>query len=231
MPKIAILNVSSHAASFRFLARLSLPRAVVAVSNRKTLRTIFFRRERFLGLLLYRSEFSTLAQAHKHFIYCPTLSHPNPDWIGGPGCLDAKRIIATHSRAENTDFYLCAGNEMMAMLRQGLLDLGITTQKIHSEAFGVGAASGQSGLRVTVNQSGRAKTLLTAGEPTLLTALEANEVRLTSEYRAGSYGQCVATLLVGEVDWLLKPEFSVYLNQFLPCLCTAKSDLSLALVT
>ena len=77
---------------------------------------------------------------------------------------------------------------MMAMLRQGLLDLGITTQKIHSEAFGVGAASGQSGLRVTVNQSGRAKTLLTAGEPTLLAALKANEVRLTSECRAGSCG-------------------------------------------
>jgi ferredoxin-NADP reductase len=179
--------------------------------------------------LLYRDEFAALAATHKHFAYHPTVSRPTAEWTGGRGRLDAGRILAALAQPEDADFYLCAGNLMMDSLRHGLSALGIADARIHSEAFGATAGAGTSGLNLAIRQAGTTKTLVTAGEPTVLATLEANDLAPAAECRAGSCGQCIARLDDGEVDWLVKPEFAVGPQQFLPCVCAARSDLSIAL--
>lgn len=190
---------------------------------------VLFHAARTAEALLYRDEFAALAATHEHFAYHPTVSRPAAEWTGDPGRLDVGRIFATVAKTGSADFYLCAGSAMMETLRQGLSALGIADERIHSEAFGVAAGAGASGLSLAIRQAGSTKTLVTAGEPTVLAALEANDLAPTTECRAGSCGQCVARLDDGEVDWLVKPEFAVGPQQFLPCVCAARSDLSISL--
>lgn len=190
---------------------------------------VLFQAARTPEALLYQDEFAALAATHGHFTYHPTLSRPATEWTGGRGRLDAGHILAAVTQPEHADFYLCAGNAMMDALRQELRSLGIADSRIHSEAFGAAAGAGISGLNLAIRQAGTTTTLLTAGEPTVLAALEANDLAPAAECRTGSCGQCVARLEHGEVDWLVKPEFAVGPQQFLPCICAARSDLCISL--
>ncbi|MBS1131810.1 MAG: hypothetical protein H6R16_2812 [Proteobacteria bacterium] len=179
--------------------------------------------------LLYCDEFIALAGRYAHFSYQPYLSRRADDLSGKRSRLNAGHIVDAITRPTTADFYLCASNSMMADLRHGLRARGIAEARIHHEAFGVGEGAGQNGLTLAVDRAGTTKTLVTAGEPTVLAALEANDVTVSAECRAGSCGQCVAELNSGEVDWLVQPEFAVGPRQFLPCVCTARGDLSLSL--
>lgn len=190
---------------------------------------VLFQAARTAETLLYREEFAALAAAHGHFAYHPTLSRPAAEWTGDRGRLDARRILAAIEQTGDADFYLCAGTTMMEALRQDLRSLGIADARIHSEAFGATAGAGASGLNLAIRRAGTTKTLVTAGEPTVLAALEANDLAPAAECRAGSCGQCIARLDDGEVDWLVKPEFAVGPQHFLPCVCAARSDLSISL--
>lgn len=179
--------------------------------------------------LLYCDEFTALAGRHAHFSYQPYLSRRADDLSGKRARLNAGHIVDAIAQPTMADFYLCASNTMMEDLRHGLRALGIAETRIHSEAFGAGGGAGQNGLTLAVDRAGTSKTIVTAGEPTVLAALEANDVAVSAECRAGSCGQCVAELNSGEVDWLVQPEFVVGPRQFLPCVCAARSDLSLSL--
>lgn len=186
-----------------------------------------FHLARSAGSLLYREEFVALAAAHPDFRYHPQLSQPDGEWAGARGRIDAAQIVAALAEASRCQFYLCAGNAVMDALADGLAALGVDHGRIHREAFGAANGTGASGLNVTVDGPGGQKTMITAGEPTLLAALEANGVELPSECRAGSCGQCVARLTSGEVDWLLTPEHAVDEGHILPCVCSPRSDLAL----
>lgn len=190
---------------------------------------VLFHAARTAELLLYRAEFEALARQHAQFDYQAILSRPDLSWSGPAGHLDALRILANLADATQADFYLCAGNQMMDSLRQILVTQGIAPAHIHSEAFGSGAGAGLAGLTLTVNQHGVNKSLQTAGEPSLLATLEASGIELPSECRAGSCGQCVATLDDGEIEWLTVPEALVGAGKILPCICRAKSNLTLSI--
>lgn len=179
--------------------------------------------------LLYRDEFTALAGRHAHFSYQPYLSRRADDLSGQRARLNAGHIVDAIAQPTTADFYLCASNAMMDDLRHGLRALGIAETRIHREAFGAGGGAGQNGLNLAVDRAGTTKTLVTAGEPTVLATLEANDIAVSAECRAGSCGQCVAELNSGEVDWLVQPEFAVGPRQFLPCVCAARGDLSLSL--
>lgn len=186
-----------------------------------------FHLARSAGSLLYREEFAGRAAAQPDFRYHPQLSQPDADWAGARGRIDAAQIIAALPDAGACRFYLCAGNAVMDALAAGLAVLGVDAGRIHREAFGAATGAGCCGLNVTVDGVGGQKTMVTAGEPTLLAALEANGVELPAECRAGSCGQCVARLTSGEVDWLLTPEHAVDEGNILPCVCSPRSDLAL----
>ena len=178
--------------------------------------------------LLYQEEFAALARTHRHFSYHRWLSRPADDWSGKRGRIQASDLVATVAQPTSADFYLCASNTMMEELRHGLRAQGVGETRIHSEAFGVSAGAGQDGLNIAVERAGTTQTLLTAGEPTVLATLEANDIAVAAECRAGSCGQCVAELKSGEIDWLVRPEFVVGPRQFLPCVCAARGDLKLS---
>lgn len=177
--------------------------------------------------LLYAEEFAALAGRHPHFTYWPQLSRPAADWGGARGRIDAVQIIHVLGGTAGR-FYLCAGNAVMDALQAGLIGQGVAPAAIHREAFGAAGVAGQSGLRLAVEQGGRQQVFATAGEPTLLAALEANAVELPAECRAGSCGRCAVRLAEGEVDWLVHPEHAVGAGEILPCVCAARSDLRLA---
>ena len=179
--------------------------------------------------LLYHDEFVALAGRHANFTYHPSLSRRADDLSGKSNRLNAGHIVDAIAQPTMADFYLCAGNSMMADLRHGLLALGIAEARIHHEAFGVGEGAGQNGLSLAVDRAGTSKTVVTAGEPTVLATLEANDFPIAAECRAGSCGQCIAELNSGEVDWLVQPEFAVGPRQFLPCVCAARSNLGISL--
>ncbi|MBS1160769.1 MAG: hypothetical protein H6R15_3188 [Proteobacteria bacterium] len=190
---------------------------------------LLFQQARRSDGLLYHDEFATLAAKHANFHYLPRLSRPAADWAGETGRLDAQRVLAELSTAPPAEFYLCAGNAMLGSLEHGLLAQGIAKRQIHREVFSAGTESGQIGLNLTVDRPGTSKTVISAGEPTVLATLEANAIAVSAECRAGSCGQCVATLHHGAIDWLVEPEFKVGPRQFLPCVCAARSDLGLGL--
>jgi ferredoxin-NADP reductase len=188
---------------------------------------VLFHAARQAEVLLYREEFEALTTRYGNFRYRPILSRPGHDWSGATGRLDAARLCADLDDPKQADFYLCAGNDMMASLRHGLMEDGIDSGRIHWEAFGIGSADGIAGIDLVVSQGDRQTVLRSAGEPSLLATLEANGVDLPSECRAGSCGQCQVRLEDGDVTWLIAPEFSPAPDCVLPCVCAPRSPLSI----
>lgn len=188
-----------------------------------------FHAARHAAQLLYREEFEALAGQQPGFRYQPVLSCPDEAWRGWRGRLEAARVLAGGGASGTAAYYLCAGTAMMDALDHGLQAAGVPARYIHREAFGAGTAAGEAGLTLSLTMDGAARTLATAGEPSLLACLEANAVALPSECRAGSCGQCALRLVEGEVDWLLEPEFRALPGQILPCVCSARTGLRLAL--
>lgn len=192
-------------------------------------RIVLFHAARTADRLLYRAEFEALARQYVRFDYRAILSRPDPAWAGAVGHLDAPRILADLPHRALADFYLCASNAMMDALQEDLEAAGIAAGSIHREAFGATAGAGIAGLKLTLKQSGTERSVQTAGEPSLLATLEANGIALPSECRAGSCGQCVATLKSGDVKWLAEPESALAPGNILPCICSAQSDLELSI--
>lgn len=191
---------------------------------------VLFHAARTAGQLLYRDEFERLAASHPNFSYLPILSRPQAGaWPGLSGRLDAALILAQAPEARDAEFCLCAADSMMAQLRADLTAAGIDEHRLHWEAFGVSAGAGSAGLPLAVQTPQGSRQYLTRGAPTLLAELEANEVALPSECRAGSCGQCLATLDSGEVDWLAKPEIDIPAGKILPCICAPRSPLALSI--
>lgn len=194
-------------------------------------RTItLFQAARTVEQLLYRAEFEQLAGANPAFRYKPILSRPEgATWNGLSGRLSADLILCEMRNPTDAEFCLCASGGMMAQLRSDLAATGVAAERIHWEAFGAAAAAGTAGVPVSVSTNGDVRQFSTQGAPTLLAELEANDIALPSECRAGSCGQCLASLESGEVDWLAKPEFEVPAGKILPCVCSPRSPLIISL--
>ncbi len=179
--------------------------------------------------LLYAEEFSSLAASQPGFRYHPILSRPDDTWQGMRGRLNAPAILHAANMTREAEYCLCAADAMMEALRADLAAAGIAAERIHWEAFGVAATPGAAGLPIKVSMRGAAREFSSAGAPTLLAELEAQDIALASECRAGSCGQCLLSLDDGEVDWLTQPELEVPPGKILPCVCSPRTPLALSL--
>jgi len=177
--------------------------------------------------LLYRAEFEALATQHPQFRYIAVVSRPDANWTGRSGRLDGHAIVAAIPDAPAADYYLCAGNDMLAALRTDLQARGVAAERLHWEVFNPGTASNQASLEIVCRTPGGEKRCQSRGEPTLLATLEANAIELPSECRAGSCGLCQLGLVAGDVEWLLAPEFAVSPGNILPCVCAPRTKLEL----
>lgn len=94
--------------------------------------------------LYYARYFEKTAPEHPNFHYLPTVTHPSKDWEGLRGHVQthARRLLQEHPTilARNNDAapmhaYICGLNEMVAVNRQLLKDLGWDSRRIHCERY------------------------------------------------------------------------------------------------
>jgi ferredoxin-NADP reductase len=87
--------------------------------------------------LLYRDEWSALAQQWPGFAYTPTLSRGDEAWQGRRGYVQAhlaERVEALGGAA-NVDVYVCGLQKMVGDVRKLLRDLGVAKDRIHHERY------------------------------------------------------------------------------------------------
>jgi len=80
--------------------------------------------------------------------------------------------------------------------------------------------------RVTLRISG---TLVECRDehPSLLVALESQQVKVEYQCREGYCGSCRCRLVAGQVDWIAEPLAFINDGEILPCCCRAKGDIEI----
>jgi Na+-transporting NADH:ubiquinone oxidoreductase subunit F len=92
--------------------------------------------------LLYEEEFDTLAAKHKNFTWTVALSEPQPDdaWTGPVGFVHSivlQNHLRDHPSPESCEYYLCGPPLMIRAVLSMLDDLGVDTDSIFNDDFGV----------------------------------------------------------------------------------------------
>lgn len=85
-----------------------------------------------------------------------------------------------------------------------------------------------AGLFITLRASG-AQLACTDDHPSLLALLEAHNIRVEYQCRAGFCGSCRIRLLKGEVSYAEQPLAFTQQGEILPCCCKAHGDIEIAL--
>jgi Na+-transporting NADH:ubiquinone oxidoreductase subunit F len=96
------------------------------------------RRETF-----YVEEFNQLEEAHENFSWSIALSEPLPedDWTGHTGFIHTvlyEHYLKDHPAPEECEYYLCGPPMMNAAVIHMLEELGVETENILLDDFGVG---------------------------------------------------------------------------------------------
>lgn len=170
---------------------------------------------------------------HLHVFYSqPSREFDQTGIHSGHIDLDAmQKSIPTNS----CDFYVCGPPSMMGSVTRDLEAWGVSSDRIHTEAFGP-AAIKQSvhgpatqpdcGFDVTFARSG-VTALWNRCESTLLELAEEHSVAIDFGCRAGSCGTCVTRLLFGSVRYLHQPNAPLERGEILPCIAVPSEPLSL----
>lgn len=128
---------------------------------------------------------------------------------------------------DDSDFFICAGNSLMASLLQGLSEYGVAKTALHVERFKLASASANE-QQWTIQWA--EKEILfngPAGHRSVLDAIEAAGLPLASDCRAGSCGQCLIKIKHGHAEHLTEPEYQVPLQHVLACCAVPKSHLGI----
>lgn len=92
--------------------------------------------------LLYVEEFDTLAAKHSNFDWTVALSDPQPtdQWTGAVGFVHnvaLQRYLRDHPEPENCEYYLCGPPLMIRAVVSMLDELGVDSDSIFNDDFGV----------------------------------------------------------------------------------------------
>ena len=86
--------------------------------------------------LLYASELTELAAAHRNVRIEPTLSRPDDAWTGRRGYVQHHVAELWKQLPPDTHAYICGLNRMVASVRELLRgELGATREQVHSERY------------------------------------------------------------------------------------------------
>lgn len=80
--------------------------------------------------------------------------------------------------------------------------------------------------RVTLRISGT-QVVCQEEHPSLLVALESQNIAVEYQCREGYCGSCRCRLVSGQVDWLTEPLAFVPQGEILPCCCKANGDIEI----
>lgn len=131
------------------------------------------------------------------------------------------------------EYYLCGPTGMMKVLSEGLIEAGVTPDKIRTESFGPSsitlrklisadekaeATLQESKLTVTFARSGT-RVLWTGEVQTLLQLAELNGIDISSGCQYGDCGTCMTRLISGRVTYLHTTGVHPDPGYCLPCSC------------
>lgn len=133
-------------------------------------------------------------------------------------------VVTSRIALDSCDLYLCGPTEFMDELRDGLHGFGLPQDRIHAEAFGLGAptrsapleAIAEGPVMVAFAPSGR-EARWTPRAGSVLELAEATGLSPTFSCRAGSCGSCRARVLEGAVTYRSTPTALVSPGEALLC--------------
>ena len=85
--------------------------------------------------LLFDTELQALVNDRERFIYCPTLSQPEPPWESSTGRLQIQHVEQNVADICGSRYFLCGPNSMMEHFQNELLKRGVPPDQIHTEQF------------------------------------------------------------------------------------------------
>ncbi|MBF0354060.1 MAG: 2Fe-2S iron-sulfur cluster binding domain-containing protein [Alphaproteobacteria bacterium] len=189
-----------------------------------------------------KAHLEELAARHTNFRLRVCYSRPNPSDRTGQDFQHQGHVDLTLLRLnlspKSYDFYVCGPRAMMETLVPSLHEWGVSSHRIHYEAFGpasltqsanptVPEQSSAQAISVTFSKS--AKTLVwDNGSASLLDFAEKNGIRVDSGCRAGGCGTCQTPIESGEVEYLHTPDFDVEPGCCLLCSSRPSRDLVLS---
>jgi CDP-4-dehydro-6-deoxyglucose reductase len=89
---------------------------------------------RYENSIYYRPEFEELARRHPNFNFWPTLSRPDPSWVGRTGHVQVHLLEAIGDRRD-LDVYICGLKAMVDDVRSILKGLGFDRKQIIFEKY------------------------------------------------------------------------------------------------
>ena len=138
------------------------------------------------------------------------LSSPPTDWQGGIGRLDeatARQELINLEPSDTAHFYVCGPEPMMKGVKDALIGLGVSSDRIHEERFSStlqreirGASISEIPQTMTVQQNGASigEVLVPVGKTLLQAGLNAH-VPMSFSCGMGNCGECRVKLVRGDV--------------------------------
>lgn len=181
--------------------------------------------------LIFRDELRWLQCRHSNLHVCITLTRTEPQsmWTGNRGRATAELMTRVIPNLTQLPVYLCGPNEMMDATTELLINLGVPSSQIHTEAFAGKKSAAANAEASTVPQEESATVTFSEtstatskqapkvgaaairfsrsglskqvdADTTILEAAEALSIEIPYECRSGICGQCKTRLLNGTVQ-------------------------------
>lgn len=174
---------------------------------------------------LYREALAALAHQHPGLKVRLLVSRPAQ---GQAEKISAGLLNAELAGLADTDFYLCAGADLLDAMLAALHEAGVAEDALHFERFSLGGPVGAD-EGWTISCAGRQFPY--AGHASLLDAMEGQGLAMDADCRTGSCGRCLVAVEQGQAMHRIAPEYEVPAGHVLACCAVPKSDLRLRAVT
>jgi len=155
---------------------------------------------------IFRHEIARLESQNPNLSVTVAMSNPGAEsWPGPVGRIDAALLASAVSDIARRRVHICGPAEMMEAIKAALLDLGVPSVEIKTEAFGTvkrnptakGSASSEIAGKVVFRTS--QTTAAVRADETILDAAEGAEVFIDNACRSGTCGSCRVRLFSGRV--------------------------------
>jgi ring-1,2-phenylacetyl-CoA epoxidase subunit PaaE len=203
----------------------SIIKSILTIEKNSTITLLYANREN--ESIIFADELNILEKDFESFNLFHILENPEKSKPSFKGLISSARVGGLLSEMgvasiENREYYTCGPGPMMSAIKQGLIDLGVGSNKIHSESFTVegGGRDGGDGKRGGDFVGGGDFSNLKLKEPAKLTLqiygeehnieIDPEETVTTAALRArldppfscqiGACSTCIAKLEEGEVE-------------------------------
>src|SRR6516225_6917162 len=155
---------------------------------------------------IFRHEIAQLESQNPNLSVTVTMSKPGAEsWSGPVGRIGAALLASAVSDIAKRRVHICGPAEMMEATKTALLELGVASAKIKTEAFGTvkrnprakGSASSEIAGKVVFRTS--QTTADVRADETILDAADGAEVFIDNACRSGTCGSCRVRLFSGRV--------------------------------